>query len=138
MNRYQAIGVILLTTGIIFLILSGIDGKSKVGVFFIFPYFYGTGVYALIGVLCVMFGLIIFVFGKFESFFEIDEDLEKEIYLKYPKVDKKIVDKKIKGGGVIFIGPIPIIFGSDAKTTIIIIVLALILTALGFIIWKSY
>lgn len=34
---------------------------------------------------------------------------------------------KIKGGGVIMIGPIPIIFGSDYKYAIIAILLAIIL-----------
>jgi uncharacterized protein (TIGR00304 family) len=34
---------------------------------------------------------------------------------------------QVKGGGVIMIGPIPIIFGSDAKWTSIAIVLAIVL-----------
>jgi len=34
---------------------------------------------------------------------------------------------QVKGGGVIMIGPIPIIFGSEAKWTSIAIVLAIIL-----------
>jgi uncharacterized protein (TIGR00304 family) len=34
---------------------------------------------------------------------------------------------QIRGGGVIMIGPIPVIFGSDAKWTSIAIVLAIIL-----------
>ncbi len=35
--------------------------------------------------------------------------------------------RTIKGGGVVLIGPIPIIFGSDAKTAAILIILALVL-----------
>jgi uncharacterized protein (TIGR00304 family) len=34
---------------------------------------------------------------------------------------------QVRGGGVIMIGPIPIIFGSDAKWTIIAIILAIVL-----------
>lgn len=34
---------------------------------------------------------------------------------------------RVKGGGVILIGPIPIIFGSDAKWTSVAIVLAIVL-----------
>jgi uncharacterized protein (TIGR00304 family) len=34
---------------------------------------------------------------------------------------------QVKGGGVIMIGPIPIIFGSDAKWTSVAIVLAIVL-----------
>ncbi len=37
---------------------------------------------------------------------------------------------KVKGGGVIMIGPIPIVFGTDAKWTAIAIVLAIVLIVL--------
>ena len=37
---------------------------------------------------------------------------------------------QVRGGGVIMIGPIPIIFGSDAKWTSIAIVLAIVLIAI--------
>lgn len=37
---------------------------------------------------------------------------------------------RVKGGGVILIGPIPIVFGSDAKWTSIAIVLTIILIVL--------
>ncbi len=40
---------------------------------------------------------------------------------------------EIKGGGVVMIGPIPIIFGTDPKWTSIAIVLAIILVVLSFI-----
>ncbi|MHC1688930.1 MAG: DUF131 domain-containing protein [Methanothrix sp.] len=32
---------------------------------------------------------------------------------------------RIKGGGVIMIGPIPIVFGSDPKTTLAMMIMAL-------------
>lgn len=38
---------------------------------------------------------------------------------------------KVKGGGVIFIGPIPIIFGSDKQFAIIAILLAIVLMLLA-------
>ncbi len=40
---------------------------------------------------------------------------------------------EMKGGGVVMIGPIPIIFGTDPKWTSIAIVLAIILVVLSFI-----
>lgn len=42
-------------------------------------------------------------------------------------------DTRIQGGGVVFIGPIPIIFGTDRNSAIIVIVLALILTAAAYL-----
>ena len=44
---------------------------------------------------------------------------------------------KVKGGGVLMIGPIPIIFGSDAKWTSIAIVLATILVLVSVLLWKA-
>jgi len=38
----------------------------------------------------------------------------------------------VKGGGVIFIGPIPIVFGSDAKTVKTLVYLMLILMVVIF------
>jgi uncharacterized protein (TIGR00304 family) len=38
---------------------------------------------------------------------------------------------EVKGGGVILIGPIPIVFGSDAKWASIAIVLAIVLIVLA-------
>ena len=40
---------------------------------------------------------------------------------------------KLKGGGVIFIGPIPIIFGSDAKWAAIAIILAILLILVSLV-----
>ncbi len=40
---------------------------------------------------------------------------------------------KVSGGGVVLIGPIPIIFGSDAKWATVAIVLAIVLVALTLI-----
>lgn len=37
---------------------------------------------------------------------------------------------KVEGGGVVIIGPIPIIFGSSQKISILLVILAIILTVL--------
>jgi len=39
----------------------------------------------------------------------------------------------VKGGGIILIGPFPIIFGSDVKTVKILIYLVILIIALGII-----
>jgi uncharacterized protein (TIGR00304 family) len=40
---------------------------------------------------------------------------------------------KVKGGGLIFIGPIPIVFGSDKRFVIIAIILAIVLMLLAIV-----
>jgi len=43
---------------------------------------------------------------------------------------------KVNGGGVIFIGPIPIVFGSDKRYAIIMILLAIVLMLLAMIFYS--
>jgi uncharacterized protein (TIGR00304 family) len=48
------------------------------------------------------------------------------LFLKNAKIEKG----KVKGGGVVIIGPIPIIFGTDKESVKIILVLSIILMIL--------
>ena len=43
-------------------------------------------------------------------------------------------DTQVKGGAVVMIGPIPIIFGSDAKWASVAIVLAIVLVVLTLLV----
>lgn len=44
---------------------------------------------------------------------------------------------KVKGGGVVMIGPIPIIFGSDAKWATVAIILAIVLVLAYLLLWVA-
>jgi len=50
---------------------------------------------------------------------------------------KKDGNAKVGGGGVVMIGPIPIIFGSDAKWASIAAVLAIMLVILGLLYYTN-
>jgi uncharacterized protein (TIGR00304 family) len=39
-------------------------------------------------------------------------------------------ETKVEGGGVVLVGPVPIIFGTNAKWAVIALILAIVLTAL--------
>ena len=45
-------------------------------------------------------------------------------------------DKKVKGGGVIFIGPVPVVFGADKKYALLMMILAIVLILLAIIFLK--
>ncbi|MCW3994552.1 MAG: DUF131 domain-containing protein [Candidatus Bathyarchaeota archaeon] len=45
---------------------------------------------------------------------------------------------KVKGAGVIMVGPIPIIFGTDKKSVKTVLAMALALTVALFILWVVY
>jgi uncharacterized protein (TIGR00304 family) len=40
-------------------------------------------------------------------------------------------EKKVKGGGVIFIGPVPVVFGTDKKSALLMMILAIVLMLLA-------
>jgi uncharacterized protein (TIGR00304 family) len=46
-------------------------------------------------------------------------------------------DVQVRGGGVVMVGPIPIIFGTDPKWAVIAILLAIVLVVLAFALTKS-
>lgn len=48
---------------------------------------------------------------------------------------KKEQKGRVQGGGVVMIGPIPVVFGSDAKWASIAIILAVILVALSLLLY---
>jgi len=50
--------------------------------------------------------------------------------------DQVIKEESVKSGGVILIGPFPIIFGSDKKLAIIAMILAIIIMVLSIVFIK--
>lgn len=101
---------VLFVSGVVLTILSVIQGEASVGLMVFIPIVYGGG---------WMLGLgILFVFSSFISFFFLSGS-------------ETISGGDKRYGGVIFIGPIPMVFGSDKEITrtmlIIAVVLAIIL-----------
>jgi uncharacterized protein (TIGR00304 family) len=49
-------------------------------------------------------------------------------------------EAKVKGGGVILIGPVPVVFGTDKRYAMILMILAtvLMLLAIVFLKWHGY
>lgn len=69
------------------------------------------------------------------SSFGFEEPGKKEPYA--GKSESKIRESKIRGGGVIMLGPIPIIFGSDGESAKTAAVLAIFLMVLGLFVFRD-
>jgi uncharacterized protein (TIGR00304 family) len=78
------------------------------------------------GILLIIFGFFLITFGMMRSARESEERGE----------EKDAGEKKVKGGGVILIGPIPIVFGTDKKYALILMILAIVLMLLMIIFLK--
>jgi uncharacterized protein (TIGR00304 family) len=125
MNRNLVYGIILGVAGILILGYSVSQGESNAGIFLFIPVFYGSGLFAFIGVLCLMGAMILGFVGfaeRMASGYEEDSQPKRS-----SKPTGSSPNRSIKGGGVVLIGPIPIIFGSDPKTAIVLAVFALVI-----------
>ncbi len=101
---------ILFILGIALLLIAFIEGEAEAGIFLIFPFIAGSGILSFFGMLLIFLSFILFIFS-FSLKSEMQEALIPE------KIEKKT-------GGIVFIGPIPVIFSSDVTIAKILIIVA--------------
>ena len=131
MNRFQILSLFCFILGFIFFSLGFLQGDVEAGVLIVFPIIGGSSIYAFLGVICFFMAIILFMFGFTSSL--KSEELDYEY-------DERPPEKKtsIKGGGVILIGPIPIVFGSNRKTALVMMIVAIILILVVFFVFRSF
>lgn len=129
MNKYQFLSLTSFIGFIISLILGFSSGNIQGGIFIVFPVIVGTGFYGFSAVILLFLAFLFFTldlirspsFSRFDHS-EIDSDKEKSI----------------KTGGIILIGPIPIVFGSNWKIVVLLVFLAIAFLIVSFFVLKSY
>ncbi|MBS3789435.1 MAG: DUF131 domain-containing protein [Candidatus Thermoplasmatota archaeon] len=123
MDKRNIIPAAFLLSGILLIILSLIEGEAKIALFFIIPIIYGTGLYLGLGILLIFVSIPLFFF--FSGHHRMRDKKE------FTRGEQ--TQKESSYGGVIFIGPIPIIFGKDKtvakKMMYLGLLIALILAA---------
>jgi uncharacterized protein (TIGR00304 family) len=140
MNKYHLVSLLLFIIGLIFFLLSFISGEGKAGIFIIFPFIYGTGVTAMIGGILIMLSLIIFMLSfmstlKTESLEETFSESvgERGTPAKTRKIKHGQTINKASSGGIVLIGPIPIIFGSNWKIALVLSLIALVIITVSLL-----
>lgn len=126
MNKYLTLALILAICGIALIGYSVVSGEGSAGIVLFIPVFYGSGLFAFLGVICIMAAIFLGFFG-FAARMNAMEDFESSQEPRSSQPSKPRAQKSIKGGGVVLIGPIPIIFGSDKKTAIVLALLAIVM-----------
>ena len=109
-----------LIVGIVFFSMGVLSGDIKAGIVVFIPFIVGSGIYAFLGFIFVLIATILFMF----SFSRIVKSNDFQVDFDEQQPSKKT---SIKGGGIVLIGPIPIVFGSNWKIAVILMVLALII-----------
>jgi len=117
MNKWHLLSLALLPIGLVFLVQGIIIGDIELGIAFIIPFMMGSGIFAGVAFLCITGAFVCFFLGTLHT-------IDKQEHVIVPPKEKK---SSIKTGGVVFIGPLPVIFGSNWKIAVVLMILALIL-----------
>ena len=112
------IPAILFISGVALIFFALIQGEAKAGFFVIFPYISGNGIFTTAGIFLIMVSIGIFIFS---SFIREDVTIDHQAGLEY---------KKKRTGGIIFVGPIPIVIANNQQTAIFMAVIALVVLLL--------
>ncbi len=131
MNKFHFVSVFFFILSIIFFIIGFNSGKVEGGIFIIFPFVKGSGLIGFLGVICLFLSFIFFMFG-------FSYDINNKLNY-FENKDKKIRTKSSKKfGGIVFIGPILIVFGSSLKMIIFVLIIVLIVLLIGFFMLHFY
>ena len=119
MRKLTVASIALFVAGAASIAASIISGEGQVGLFLIFPFVFLQGGIGAVGILLVILGVFCLLIGISTSATDIPESTAGEPGSAAPKGGAK---KNF--GGVVLIGPFPIIFGSDAKMANIMLMIA--------------
>jgi uncharacterized protein (TIGR00304 family) len=129
MNKINLLLGCCLGLGFVLLFIGIHLGQVKGGILVIFPFLIGTGLFATLGMVLIIAALFLYImhiFFRFQNF--TDENIVQH--------EKSIQQKSTKIGGIIFIGPIPIIFGSHWKLTVSLLLIAVLIIIVSYLYLK--
>ena len=130
-NHITAVSGIVFITGLIMIIVGAAQGSASGGIFFVVPFVVVSGPLAGVGVLLIFLSFVLFQFGLFERGVEgitgTEIIGEQTGFIPERAVEPEPVKRSIRGGGIIFIGPIPIVFGDSGSMRYLLPIAILIL-----------
>jgi len=123
LKRYMAVAGALFISGILMIVFSIMRGEGSAGFALFVPFFYGTGPFAMLGVLLIFLGIVALFTSFVRGAMNAMPDEEGEVEAERPEK----AGPSVRGGAVIMIGPIPIVFGSDRAAARNLMILALVI-----------
>lgn len=124
MNKWLFLPIIFFIFGLFFLVYGSLIGEVRVGIVVFIPFFMSNGPFGFLGIMCLFFSLLSFflIFPKLYlgSYHQAEDNYEL-------KDSHFSSTEKLRTGGVIFLGPIPIIFGSNKRITRYMIIASIII-----------
>ena len=129
MRRWFLIALLLFASAIILMIVSVASGEGQVGLFLIFPFMVAWGPMAVVGSVLLFLAVISFFIGFLRS---------GDVVLQDAGGADPAAKTGRKFGGVVMIGPIPIVFGSDRKIANWMLLAGVVLFILMAIIYLTF
>ena len=124
MSKYHILSVFFFIIAIFFFALGIFFGDVQTGIFVVFPFIAGSGIYAFLAIIFLFVSILFYILG---------------FVVKYEKNEMVNQEKtSVKGGGVVLIGPIPIVFGSNWKIAFVLMVVAIILIIVTFLVLYNF
>ncbi len=132
MLRRFAYLLLLLGGGL--LIYGILIGEVQFVLFLIFPVFYGSGVIPGLSFTLIFLGFVLLFLEPFLSHkFSMNKEFFPVTYSPRKNASQISAEREMKTekkyGGLILIGPIPIVFGSDRDTVLVVVLIALLILA---------
>ena len=113
MRAARYLGPALFIAGVVALAYALIQGEATLSLFLVFPIVTASGSWAFLGILLIVAGFAAFFF-TWPSWGEIPQESVSATAVAPPSTATAATPTR-RWGGVVFLGPVPIVFGSDAK-----------------------
>ncbi len=126
-------GLSLIIAGFIIFIIFGFIGIARVGIFLVFPFIVSNNALSVIPALIIFTGFIILFVSpsydikKYNNYGYKNSDEYDNAFHDNNIENNKYKEKKSGFGGIVMIGPVPIIFGDNKKLVYISMIMALII-----------
>ncbi len=131
-NGLLALSILMVVAGIALIVWAGLRGEAEFYLVIIIPVISGSGPVFAAGVLLSIFGVMLLFFsmglGSVEG--EWERPPQARSPAQAPRAGEPATGGGTQWGGVVFIGPIPITFGSGPKMGRLMVVASIIMALL--------
>lgn len=110
----RLLGPLLFVAGVASLALGFLSGQATLSLFVIFPVVTATGPWSILGIALMIAGAFVF-FLSWPAPVELPPAVAAPSSPQPPS--QSLTTGARRWGGVVFLGPIPVVFGSDQKVT---------------------
>jgi uncharacterized protein (TIGR00304 family) len=131
MNKLTFLSLLFLLLSFVCFLISYVEGDLQVGMIIIIPFILGSGYWSVLGVLFFIFSIFLFSLNSFRKFHSIS-DIHDDLISRGDECGRRTPKSKVKLSGLLFIGPIPIVFGNNKKSVVLMIMIGLIFLLLGY------